>query len=248
MTAELHSVALVTGGSLGIGRAVVEGLARQGSAVVNLDQEQPAHEIPGASTVVGDVSMEEDVRRAVAAAAAQGGLDVLVCNAGIACVGQLDEIGPAAFDRAFAVNVRGAYLAIREALPWLRKSTAPAVVVVSSNAGLIGRASDPVYSATKFALNGLVRSLSIGLAADRIRVNAVCPGPVDTPGLWGAVAPSEEALPEILHNVPLGRATGRMATAEEIADAVLFLCSEHASFITGALLPVDGGKTAGLEE
>jgi NAD(P)-dependent dehydrogenase (short-subunit alcohol dehydrogenase family) len=248
MTDGRGPVALVTGGSAGIGRAVVESLASQGSPVVNLDREKPQPEIAGASTVLGDVSLAESVHRAVARAGEYGGLDIVVCNAGIACVGQLDDISPEAFDHAFAVNVRGTYLAIREALPWLRKSVAPSIVVVSSNAGLIGRASDPVYSATKFALNGLVRSLSIGLARDRIRVNAVCPGPVDTPGMWHGGAPDASALPEILRNVPLGRAMGRMAGADEIAEAVVFLCSERASFITGAILPVDGGKTAGLDE
>lgn len=240
--------ALVTGGSNGIGRAVVTKLAAEWFNVVSLDVVPPTEEVPGASTTVGDVSKEVDVRRAVSAATRQGSLDIVVCNAGIACMGQLDTISPRRFDRAFAVNVRGAYLTIREALPWLRKSSAPAVVVVSSNAGLVGRASDPVYSATKWALQGLVRSLSISLAPDRIRVNAVCPGPVDTPGLRQTGEPSEMFLADVLRNVPLGRALGRMARTDEIAEAVAFLCSACSGFITGAMVPVDGGKTAGLDE
>jgi NAD(P)-dependent dehydrogenase (short-subunit alcohol dehydrogenase family) len=247
---ERHRTALVTGGSLGIGRAVAARFAAEGMHVVSLDlvEPEPGWEPGGVTTVVGDAAREDDVRRAVDTASTSGGLDVLVCNAAVACVGPLDEIEPEQFDRAVAVNVRGPYLAVRAALPWLRRSAAPAIVLVSSNAGLVGRASDPVYSATKFAVQGLVRSLAIGLAGDRVRVNAVCPGPVDTPGLWGAVSPDASQLPEILRNVPLGRALGRMASADEVADAVIFLCSEQAAFVTGALLPVDGGKAAGLEE
>ena len=239
---------LVTGGSAGIGLAIVHRFTTEGAAAVNLDLESPDTGAGGSSTVLGDAASEQDVHRAVELASIDGVLDVLVCNAGIACVGPLEAIEPEAFDRAFAVNVRGPYLAIREALPRLRASDAPAIVLVSSNAGLVGRASDPVYSATKFALQGLVRSLAISLASDRVRINAVCPGPVDTAGLWGAAEADAALLPDILRNVPLGRALGRMASAEEIADAVSFLCSERARFITGALVPVDGGKTAGLDE
>ena len=239
---------LVTGGNVGIGRAVAERFATTGAVVHSLDLSSSEDAVLGIVPVPGDASAEEDVGRAVSLAAASECLDVLVCNAGIACVGGIEEIGPEQFDRVFAVNVRGPYLAVRAALPWLRKSESPVVVVVSSNAGLVGRASDPIYSATKFALQGLVRSLAIGLAPDRIRVNAVCPGPVDTPGMWQGGDPRPELLPEILRNVPLGRAKNRMATAAEIAEAIFFLSSPAAAFITGALVPVDGGKTAGLDE
>jgi len=240
---------LVTGGSAGIGRAIVARYAGDGASVVSLDVNEPAASDPvGVTTVIGDVSVEDDVRRAVEELARDGAIDVVVCNAGIGCVGAPDEVDAEMLDRVFAVNVRGAYLAIRHALPWLRKSTAPAIAVMSSNAGLTGRGSDPVYASTKWALNGLVRSLAVTLAADGIRINAVCPGPVDTPELFGGREPTPEELDAALRPVPLGKQLGRVARPEEIAAAVAYLCGPDAGYVTGVLLPVDGGKTAGLPE
>jgi 2-keto-3-deoxy-L-fuconate dehydrogenase len=240
---------LVTGGSVGIGRGIVERYCRDAATVVSLDLAPPVDPEPRATTILGDVSSVADVDRAVAALAKTSGrIDVVVCNAGIGCAGGPEDVDPEMFDRTFAVNVRGAYLAIRASLPWLERSEAPAIAVISSNAGLIGRGSDPVYSATKWALNGLVRSLAITLAPRRIRINAVCPGPVATPELFSGVEPTTEQLAAVLAPVPLGRALGRVAEPAEIAAAVHFLCSKDAPYVTGALFPVDGGKTAGLNE
>jgi len=236
----------VTGGSAGIGRGIVKRYAADGECVVSLDLRLPVEADPeGVTTVRGDASVVADVDRAVAALAdIAGRIDVLVCNAGIGCAGGPDEVAPELFDRTFAVNVRGVYLTIRAALPWLRRSDSPAIAVMSSNAGLVGRGSDPVYSASKWALNGLVRSLAITLAPERIRINSVCPGPVATPELFAGAS----SLDAILAPVPLGRALGRVAEPSEIAAAVHFLCSPEAAYVTGALFPVDGGKTAGLPE
>ncbi|HEY4346553.1 MAG TPA: SDR family oxidoreductase [Gaiellaceae bacterium] len=240
---------LVTGGSAGIGRAIVDRYAQDGARVLNLDVNPPAEQEPGhASTVLGDVSVTADIERAVTELATSAGqIDVLVCNAGIGCVGGPAEVEPETFDRLFAVNVRGVYLAIRASLPWLERSDSPAIAVISSNAGLIGRGSDPFYSATKWALNGLVRSLAISLAPSRIRINAVCPGPVSTPELTGGRDLTRAEIEAIVAPVPLGRSLGRIAEPSEIAAAVHFLCSSESAYVTGALFPVDGGKTAGLD-
>jgi NAD(P)-dependent dehydrogenase (short-subunit alcohol dehydrogenase family) len=178
-----------------------------------------------------------------------GRLDAAVACAGVGLEGALDEVAPEVFDRAVAINLRGVYLTLRLAIPRLRAAGGGGLVVLSSNAGLVARPFDPIYGMTKAGQVQLVRSLALSLARDHIRVNAVCPGPVDTPTLWRDVAPGTEAaaVEDFLASVPLGRALGRVASADEVAAAIAWLLSEGASYVTGAALPVDGGKTAGLQ-
>jgi NAD(P)-dependent dehydrogenase (short-subunit alcohol dehydrogenase family) len=246
---------LVTGGASGIGRATATTLAREGARVAILDVDREAAErladsLEGALALHADVADETAMEDAFAVIDERlGGLDVLVAGAGIGAEGSLEDIEPAQFDAVVGINLRGSYLAARLAIPRLRGSGGGCLVFVSSNAGLVARAFDPVYGATKAAQIQLMRSLALSLAADRIRVNAVCPGPVDTPGLWRGLDPARrtETLEQLLASVPLGRALGRVSDAEEVAEAILFLVSPEAAYVTGAALPVDGGKTAGLQ-
>lgn len=250
-------VALVTGGASGIGLATAGAFAREGARVVVLDRENGASVEallqPLASESlfqVGDVSREEDVARAFSVIEERfGGLDILYNNAGIDMVGALEQVEPEDFDRAFAVNVRGAFLTTRRAIPLLRARGGGVILMNASNAGLVARAHDPVYCATKAALVMLTRSLALSLASDRIRVNAICPGPVDTPAVRRDAADGgwEAHESRLLASAPLGRALSRIASAEEVADAAVFLASDEASYVTGIALPVDGGKTAGLQ-
>lgn len=246
---------LVTGAGSGIGRATAEAFAREGArvAVLDIDHEQAgrvASELPNALCLHADVADETAMRSAFRLLDIEfGGLDVVVAGAGVSAEGSLEEIEPAEFDAVVGVNLRGSYLAARLGIPRLRAAGGGSLVFVSSNAGLVARAFDPVYGATKAGQLQLMRSLALSLAADRIRVNAVCPGPVDTPTLWRGSGSERtaEALVGFLASVPLGRALGRVAAADEVAEAIVFLVSPEASYITGAALPVDGGKTAGLQ-
>jgi NAD(P)-dependent dehydrogenase (short-subunit alcohol dehydrogenase family) len=246
---------LVTGAGSGIGRATAEAFAREGArvAVLDIDHERAsrvAAELPTALCLHADVADETAMRDAFRHLDIEfGGLDVVVAGAGVGAEGSLEEIEPAEFDAVVAVNLRGSYLAARLGIPRLRAAGGGSLVFVSSNAGLVARAFDPVYGATKAGQLQLMRSLALALAADRIRVNAVCPGPVDTPTLWRGFDSERaaEALVGFLASVPLGRALRRVAAPDEVAESILFLVSPQASYITGAALPVDGGKTAGLQ-
>lgn len=247
--------ALVTGGASGIGWATSRTFAREGARTVVADIDLGrggglSHEAGGEGIHLLEADVTDE--KQVVALLAQvdrllGGLDVVVNNAGTPAFGRIDAVTVADFDRAFAVNVRAAFLVTQAAVPRLREAGGGCVVMMASNAGLVAREADPIYCAAKAALVMLTRSLALGLARDRIRVNAVCPGPVETP-MYRAAVPDEAAEKRSLATVPLGRALGRPATAEEVAEAVAFLVSDAGAYVTGAALPVDGGKTAGIPE
>lgn len=246
--------ALVTGGASGIGWATSRTLAGNGAEIVvadldlsraGLGEEAGAE---GIHLLEADVTDEEQVAKLLRHVdRLLGGLDVVVNSAGAPAFGRIEAVTADDFDRAFDVNVRSAFLVTQAAVAPLREAGGGCVIMVASNAGLVAREADPVYCAAKAALVMLTRSLALGLASDRIRVNAVCPGPVDTP-MYRSVVPDDTAEKRALATVPLGQALGRPATAEEVAEAVAFLASDAGVYITGAALPIDGGKTAGIPE
>lgn len=242
-------VALVTGAAKGIGKACVDAFVSAGWKVVALDVEAEGLELlrtqhgADVTPVVGDVAVREANQRAVdAALSTYGRLDAAVGNAGINLAKRIDETTDEEFGRLFDVNVKALVYLAQTAHRPLAEAVGT-LIVVASKTGLVAQRDSPVYVATKGAAVQLARALALDWAPEGIRVNAVCPGIVDTPMLRAFV----EALPdprtaweEHVRAQPLGR----LATADECAAAVLFLASEAASFISGVALPVDGGFTA----
>lgn len=238
-------VAIVTGGSRGIGRAVAEALAAQGAHVVvtYVKGEAEAQKVAdgiasrgGQAEILGfDVAEMKPSEEAIAAAAKRlGRLDILVANAGIAVDGLLLRVKEEEIDRVFAVNVKGALACARAATKVMMRARTGRVVFLSSVVGEMGNAGQAVYSASKAALLGLTKTLAREYASRGITVNAVTPGFIDTDMTTGLSAELKETM---LKAVPLGR-TGR---ADEVASAIAFLCSDEAGYITGQTLRVNGG-------
>lgn len=245
-------VAIVTGGASGIGRATAKRLAALGASVViaDLDAEgadQIAKEIESkGGAAVGirvDVTNADDTVAMVAAAETKfGRLDVLSCNAGYARYPKLAiDTEESDFDRTFEVNVKGAWLCVRAAVPLLRRSGGGSIIITGSVMGERTRPGFAAYASSKAAANHLVRTLALELAEDNIRVNAVAPVATDTPMLkqFLGLDDPEGARERFIAGIPLGR----LAEAADIAEATTFLASDAAAFITGVVLPVDGGRS-----
>lgn len=245
-----NKIALVTGGSRGIGLAVAERFAEEGAQVIIFTRDaergtKATKSIPSAYFVVGDVSSADDCQRAVDETLAKHGqLDMLVNSAGIIYRNRtVEQTSEAEWDATFDVNVKGTFLMSKAALPALR-TTQGAIVNLSSYVGMVGFAGASAYAASKAAIINLTRTMALDHAKEQIRVNAVCPGSVETDMIrdaWEQFGDVDEARRLWASKHPLGR----IATPREVANAVLFLASDEASFITGVALPVDGGITAG---
>jgi NAD(P)-dependent dehydrogenase (short-subunit alcohol dehydrogenase family) len=238
-------VALVTGAAQGIGRACVDAFVADGWSVIAVDLDEDGLGLFGdaIATVRGDVADRATNLRAVEEALTRyGRLDCAVANAGVNLPKLVDDTTDAEFDRLIDVNVRApVYLA--QAAHRALADSGGNLVIVASKTGLVAQRNSPVYVATKGAAIQLARALALDWAPEGIRVNAICPGIVDTPMLRSFVEglpDSETAWREHETAQPLGR----LARPEECAAAVLFLASEAASFVTGVALPVDGGFTA----
>lgn len=248
MTAFDERVALVTGAGSGIGRVIALAFAERGASVVAADvDEQGAAEtvrqiqaVGGrALSVVADVTDEADVERMVASTVATfGRLDFASNNAGIEGPrGTVAELPKDGWERVLAVNLTGTFLCMRAELRQMIVQGSGAIVNTASVAGLVGAPKMAPYAASKSGIIGLTRTAAVEVASLGVRVNAVAPGLVDA-GLTG------NAPREFIEAVTAASPIGRMARAGEIAAAVLWLCSDEASFVVGQTLPVDGGLTA----
>jgi NAD(P)-dependent dehydrogenase (short-subunit alcohol dehydrogenase family) len=247
-----NKVCVITGAAFGIGRATAVRFAAEGARLILTDiQEAPllalAAELraTGAEleTVTGDVSREDDARRMIQAAVdLYGRLDVLVANAGIIPLGDILESTAADWDQVMAVDGRGMWLTCKFAIEAMLASGGGAIVCLSSISGLEGQKRQSTYGPAKFVASGITKHLAIEWAGRGIRVNAVAPGTIRTERVLRL--PEEPGGVEYLAAIEQMHPMGRTGDPAEVAAAILFLASDDASFITGAILPVDGGYLA----
>lgn len=249
---------IVTAAASGMGRAGAIRFAAEGAsvAVVDRDAEGARAVVDEITAAGGDaVAIAADLRSVEAsmgivadAVAALGSIDFVWNHLGHPGPGRVEGMSQEDFDMAVDLNMRSVFATTEAAIPEIRRAGGGSLLFTSSTAGIVGSRYSPVYSAVKHGVVGFVKALALRLAPENIRVNAVCPGPIDTPmfGAFGSRPDSEQrSLDEVragaIRIVPLGR----IGRPEEVASAALFLVSDEASFVTGVALPVDGGFTAG---
>ncbi len=244
-------VALVTGASSGMGLATARAFAEAGASVVLADVNEKALEVAsdvlsaGGHQVLGvlcDVAEEEQVTALINRTVATfGRLDMAFNNAGIMVPPSDAAEEPSDnFDRVNAINLRGVWACMKHELRAMRDQGSGTIVNCSSLGGLVGLPGRASYHASKHGVIGLTKSAALEYAPRGIRINAICPGTIDTPMVTDMIAHGELNLDEALRSQPIGR----LGTVDEIAASVLWLCSPGASFIVGVALPVDGGYTA----
>jgi NAD(P)-dependent dehydrogenase (short-subunit alcohol dehydrogenase family) len=244
-------VALVTGAGSGIGLAAARAFAVSGASVVLADIDEAAvsaaadnltaegHDVIGVRCDVADeTQVAELVQRVITKF---GRLDMAFNNAGIAGPsGNFTDESAEDFDKVNAINLRGIWACMKQELLHMRKQGSGAIVNCSSLGGLVGQSGRAAYHATKHGVIGLTKSVALEYATSGIRINAICPGVVETPMFAALGAISAEAMKQVVNDQPIGR----LGRSEEIAASVLWLCSPAASFVVGAALAVDGGFTA----
>ncbi len=247
----MGKVALVTGAGGGFGEGIARAFVNEGAKVIVADiSGDAARRVlaelgPAAAAIEGDVSRDRDVHGMVQAAVnVFGGLDIVVNNAGTTHRNQpMLDVDEATFDRVYAVNVKSIYWMARHAVPVLRaQGRGGSIINISSTAGIRPRPGLVWYNGTKGAVNTMTQCMAIELAPDRIRVNAICPvlGQTGLTDMFMGNANDPEVRARFLATIPLGR----MSTPADIANACLWLAEDASSFITGVLLPVDGGRLA----
>ncbi len=243
--------ALVTGGSRGIGRAIAAALSASGADVTILGRDEAAlrkavEQGAAKQFVVADATDQVAMKTAISSAAARGAFDILIANAGGVETAPFSKTAADSFQRLFDLNVLGTVHAIHAVLPEMVKRGSGRIVAVASTAGLKGYPYVTAYCTAKHAVVGLVRSLALEIVKSGVTVNAVCPGYTDTDLVRSSVAKTSaksgrseaDTLAMMLKDVPLGR----LIRPEEVAAAVLYLCSPEAGAVTGTALPIAGAE------
>lgn len=240
----MRKLAIVTGGSQGIGLAVVQGLIETGYLVFNLDLTAGS----AGEWRQCDITQSSQVIQCVTDIVEQhGSIDTLICNAGIHRTGTIESTGEADLDSLLSINVKGVYHCIRACLPAMKQAQKGSIVLLGSDQCTIGKPNSFAYNLSKHAIASITKTTALDYAADNIRVNAVCAGTTDTPLYRNAIQAYCERSGREFDDVHAEEGAlqplGRIATAEEIANLVIFLASDKASFITGSLHAIDGGYT-----
>ena len=242
-------VCIVTGGSLGIGFAVCKLFSQNGYQVINLDIRDFEQVLPNVIWKPCDVSVVRDIEAAVnEIISSYQRIDALVCNAGIHVSATIEDTDEALLDKVLNLNVKGAYGAIKSCLPTMKEQGSGAIVVMGSDQSFVGKRNSFAYGVSKGALASMAKTTALDYAPYNIRVNAVCPGTIETPLFHNAidnyVARSGADKNEVVAEEAAAQPIGRLGQPEDVAELTYFLCSSKASFITGSLYAVDGGYTA----
>ncbi len=245
-------VSLITGGTEGMGYATAELFLREGAKVVvtgrSAEKGRKAlaklKELGEAAFVRGDVSKAKDAQRMVEGAVRRfGRIDILFNNAGVYIEKLAEDTSEDEWDRVLDINLKGTFLVSKYAIPYMKRQRSGSIINNSSDAGLVGNRSCPAYCASKGAVTIMTKAMALDYAKYNIRVNSVNPGTIDTPMLaYEAKASGDPKA--YLKRMDEEHPIGRVGRPEEVAQAVLFLASDAASFVTGAALSVDGGLTA----
>lgn len=234
-------IALITGSASGIGLATSRRLSADGMHVVGFDLRQPS----AAETNFHEVDMADtaSIERAVNAVLARHGrIDVLVNAAGVGLIARIEDTSIEEWDRVMAINLRGVFAMCKAVLPSMQARRRGSIINVASTLGLLAREANVAYATSKAAVIHLTRSLVVDLADNGVRVNAVCPGLIKTP----LTSPLfESGAADLLARNMQVHALRRAGQPEEVADVISYLASDRASFVTGSIIPVDGGYTAG---
>ena len=241
-------IVLVTGGGSGIGAATARAFAAEGATVAVCDMSDEAAARVTEELGAASMSFALDVRDGAAVAAMidavvarHGRLDVAVNNAGVGGSGvPLADIPEDSFDRVVSINIKGVWQCMRHEIPVMLRGGGGAIVNLASAMGLVGRANSADYVATKHAVMGLTKSAALEYSALGVRINAVCPGVIDTP-----LIQARAVKPGFLEGLSALHPIGRFGTVDDVAEAILWLASSRSSFVTGIGMSVDGGWTAG---